>query len=163
MSVSTSKTVYGLSKALNLARWKHRPDRFHRTPRGLFEQLDAEFHFTLDAAAAATNAMCARFFTVADDALRKSWAGEVVWCTPPYGRGLGTWVWKAREEAKVGATVVMLVPSSTDLGWWHDYATDASEIRFIRGRVRFGKSDGSSTHSSITPSAVLVFRPRSAR
>ena len=40
-------------------------------------------------------------------------------------------------------------------GWWHDYAAKANEVRFVRGRLRFGNAK----HSAPFPSAVVVFRP----
>lgn len=44
------------------------------TPKEFFDVLDAEFHFTLDAAAKKKNAKCSAYFTPEDDALKK--AGE---------------------------------------------------------------------------------------
>ena len=46
------------------------------TPRALFEQLDAEFHFTLDAAASDENHKCGRYFTEKEDGLRQNWGGR---------------------------------------------------------------------------------------
>ena len=70
------------------------------TPPDLFRALDAEFHFTLDAAANEKNAKCAKFFTPETDALTRSWKTEgAVWCNPPYGRDVGKWVRKAFVES----------------------------------------------------------------
>lgn len=133
------------------------------TPRWLFDQLDAEFHFTLDAAASPENALCPHYYTEADDALRQPWTGRV-WINPPYGRATGQWVRKAFESV-YGAgkgpqttwadCVVMLVAARTDTAWWHDYAMRGSEIRLIRGRLKFGESPNSAPF----PSAILVFTP----
>ena len=124
------------------------------TPRWLFDQLAAEFHFTLDAAASASNALCAAYYTPAQDALRQPWAGAV-WCNPPYGRAVGRWVAKGFTEAMSGsaAVVVMLVAARTDTRWWHDCALHGREIRFIPGRLRFGGH----SHPAPFPSAVLIF------
>lgn len=54
------------------------------TPSWLFRQLDDEFHFTVDVAAAADNAKCERFYTKEQNGLEQSWFGERVWCNPPY-------------------------------------------------------------------------------
>jgi phage N-6-adenine-methyltransferase len=124
------------------------------TPPWLFRHLDAEFSFTLDAAASIDNAKCERFFTVEDDALVQDWSGEVVFLNPPYGRVIGQWIAKAYDEAQAGATVVCLLPARTDTGWWHDYCAKG-EVRFIRGRLKFGNQKGSAPF----PSAVVVFRP----
>lgn len=49
---------------------------FWETPQKLFDELDAEFHFTLDAAASDENHKCARYFTQSDDGLRQNWGGR---------------------------------------------------------------------------------------
>lgn len=67
------------------------------TPKDLFEELDAEFRFDLDAASTHENALCERHYTVVEDGLEMPWEGSV-WCNPPYGRGIGKWVRKAAES-----------------------------------------------------------------
>lgn len=123
------------------------------TPQHLFDRLNREFGFTIDVAASADNAKCARFYDRAQDALRLPWTG-VVWCNPPYGAGLGKWVQKGHDEAKNGSVVVMLLPASTDTIWFHRYCLRA-EIRFIKGRLRFGNTDGTAPFGSM----VVIFRP----
>lgn len=124
------------------------------TPPALFAALDAEFGFTLDAAALPHNAKCARYFTPADDALAQDWGAGVVWLNPPYGRQIAAFMRKAYEASLAGATVVCLVPARTDTAWWHDVAA-RGEVRFLRGRVRF---EGAA-HGAPFPSAIVVFRP----
>lgn len=77
------------------------------TPRELFDELDAEFHFTLDPCATQQSAKCSKFYTQEDDGLSKDWSGERVFMNPPYGREIGKWVKKAVES---DALVVMLIP-----------------------------------------------------
>lgn len=77
---------------------------------------------------------------------------------PPYGREIGFWITKAYLAAKEGATVVALVPVNTDTVWWQDYVTKADEIRYLRGRLRFG---GTKSNAPF-PNAVVVFKPSSA-
>ena len=71
---------------------------------------------------------------------------------PPYGRQIGRWMRKAYEESLQGALVVCLVPARTDTAWWHDYAAKGS-VRFIRGRLKFGRAASSAPF----PSALVVF------
>lgn len=123
------------------------------TPQDFFDKLNDEFHFTLDTAAIPENAKCERFFTPEDDGLSKRWDG-VVWCNPPYCRQTGKWVKKAYEESEKGTTVVMLLPCRPDVSWFHDYILGKAEIRFIRGRLKFGGSKNSAPF----PSMVVVFR-----
>lgn len=71
------------------------------TPQWLFDQLNKEFHFTLDVCADPQNAKCARYFTREQDGLSKEWDGTV-WCNPPYGRTIGLWVKKVVEFVTSG-------------------------------------------------------------
>ena len=125
------------------------------TPQALFDELDKEFHFNLDVCATKENAKCGRYYTKEDNALADwcSW-GERVFMNPPYGREIGKWIAKAWVEAQTNAEVVVcLLPARTDTAWWHDYCMKG-EIRFIRGRLRFGKH----SNSAPFPSAIVIFR-----
>ena len=119
-----------------------------------FDLLDEEFGFDIDVCAVASNAKCERYFSPQDDGLSQPWTG-VCWMNPPYGRTIGLWVAKAYAESRRGATVVCLVPARTDTAWWHEYVMEASEIRLVRGRLKFGTAENSAPF----PSAVVVFRP----
>ena len=125
------------------------------TPQDFFDKLNDEFHFTLDAAASPDNAKCANYFTEEQDGLAQSWGGHTVWCNPPYCRKTGLWVKKAWEEhQRTGCTVVMLLPSRTDVRWFHDYILGKAEIRFIKGRLKFGGNKNSAPF----PSIVVIYR-----
>lgn len=127
------------------------------TPQAFFDKLDLEFGFTLDPCANSSNHKCDRYYTEADNGLSKSWRGETVFCNPPYGRLLKDWVKKCSEEAKQpDTTVVLLVPARTDTAYFHDYIYQQPnvEIRFLRGRLKFGDS----SNSAPFPSMVVIFR-----
>ena len=47
------------------------------TPQDFFDMLDAEFGFTLDAAADAQNHKCPRYYTREQDGLKQPWTGTV--------------------------------------------------------------------------------------
>lgn len=122
------------------------------TPQNTFDALAAEFGpFDLDVCATSENAKCQRYYTRDDDGLAQSWEG-VCWMNPPYGREIKAWMRKAYEASRNGATVVCLVPARTDTTWWHDYAMKG-QIRFLRGRLKFGGA----ANSAPFPSAVVVF------
>jgi putative DNA primase/helicase len=105
-----------------------------RTPPALYEALHREFEFTLDAAADDGNAQADRYFDLEVDALRMSWAGERVFCNPPYGRELEDWVAHGWRQASIdGALVVMVLPARTGNAWFHRYVLPHAEVRFIRG------------------------------
>ncbi|MEQ9094929.1 MAG: phage N-6-adenine-methyltransferase [Phycisphaerales bacterium] len=128
------------------------------TPDHLFAELDAEFGFTLDVCATKANAKCNAYFTKRENGLDQDWSG-VCWMNPPYGREIGQWVRKARESAACGATVVCLIPARTDTSWWHADIVHADEIRFVRGRLRFGDA----SNSAPFPSAIVIFRGKPPR
>ena len=91
------------------------------TPQTIFDILNAEFTFTLDACATFKNAKCKSFYSPAQDGLKQPWKGRC-WMNPPYGRVINRWMKKAYESALNGVLVVCLVPARTDTKWWHDYA-----------------------------------------
>lgn len=123
------------------------------TPQDVFEELNKEFGFTLDPCATNQNAKCDKYYTKEDDGLSKSWGGETVFMNPPYGREIKHWAKKAHEESE-HATVVCLVPSRTDTRYWHDHFMKADEIRFIKGRLKFGGAKNSAPF----PSAIIIYR-----
>ena len=124
------------------------------TPQTFFDSLDKEFGFTLDPCCTDEAAKCDKYYTMKDNGLLKDWGKEIVFMNPPYSE-VAKWMGKAYGAAQEGATVVCLIPSRTDTRWWHDYAMKA-EIRFIKGRLKFGHSKDNAPF----PSAVVVFRPR---
>lgn len=144
-----------------------------RTPQWLFNALDAEFQFDLDAAATLDNRRCKRYLgpdhaTPAQrDALKASWAPAIrnmlwtVFLNPPYGRDIESWYERAYDQSRRrGVTVVMLVNANTETTYWEKYAHKAAEIRFISGRVGYdhpetGKSTG---HMQTKGSALVIFR-----
>ncbi len=127
------------------------------TPQDLFSKLNAEFEFTLDVCALPENAKCAQYYTPEEDGLNQPWTG-VCWCNPPYGRGVEVWVRRALFASAEGAAVVMLLPARTDTRWFHEYiyGRDNVEIRFLRGRLKFGGCKNSAPF----PSMLVIFKPK---
>ena len=121
------------------------------TPQDLFNELNKEFNFTVDVASSEQNHKCKRYYTEKENGLIQNWDNETVWCNPPYGRKIGDWVKKASES---NATVVMLLPARTDTKWFHEYIYNKAEIRFIKGRLKFGNS----VNSAPFPSIIVIFR-----
>lgn len=66
---------------------------------------------------------------------------------------MAKWAKKCYEEYQQGATVVMLVPARTDTRWFWDYIYHKAELRFIKGRLRFGNS----TSNAPFPSMIVVY------
>ena len=114
-----------------------------RTPKAVYQVLDSEFNFDFDPCPPNPQF----------DGLSINW-GESNFVNPPYGREIPKWIKKGYEEYCKGKTVVFLIPSRTDTRWWHDYIMKANEIRFIKGRLKFGDSENSAPF----PSAIIVFK-----
>ena len=125
------------------------------TPQKFFDELNAEFHFNLDPCSTHQNAKCPKHFTLDEDGLSQNWGGYKVFCNPPYGKEIATWVRKCYEESrKPNTLVVMLIPARTDTSYFHDYIYHkAREIRFIRGRLHFNESK----QGAPFPSMVVIF------
>lgn len=124
------------------------------TPQELFDRLDAEFGFDLDPCASEYNHKCENYFSKEDDGLKQSWEGHRVFCNPPYSQ-MAKWVEKCyREGCKDNTLVLLLIPSRTDTKYFHDFIYQRSEIRFIRGRLRFGGH----TEPAPFPSMAVIFR-----
>lgn len=126
------------------------------TPWELFLELDGEFHFTLDPCATKDNAKCEVFYTQEDDGLSLPWFGNV-FCNPPYGRVISSWVVKAVREVGENPDVecvVLLLPARTDTKWFHQHIYHKHEVRFMQGRVRFGEEKAGAPF----PSMIVVVR-----
>lgn len=121
------------------------------TPQDLFDELNKEFKFSIDVASSEQNHKCNRYYTEKENGLKQNWNNEIVWCNPPYGRKIGDWVKKASESKSI---VVMLLPARTDTKWFHEYIYYKAEIRFIKGRLKFGNS----VNSAPFPSMIVIFK-----
>jgi site-specific DNA-methyltransferase (adenine-specific) len=115
------------------------------TPAALYAELNREFHFDLDP--------CPLGGGIVDGTspMFCSWDGRRVFCNPPYGPALVPFL----ERAKEAALAVYLIPARTDTRWFHDLVLPcASEIRFIKGRLKFGDAKNSAPF----PSMLVVYR-----
>lgn len=120
----------------------------------LFNQLNKEFNFNLDAAADIDNARCKLWITEQDDAFTKAWnvwkkMGTRVWLYPPNGKDYRKWAKKALEESKTGCIVVGLFPATTESDWFKDFIFAQAEVRFINKRLRSSGQDGNPTRGSM--------------
>jgi site-specific DNA-methyltransferase (adenine-specific) len=113
------------------------------TPKDTYAALDAEFHFDMDP--------CPLDGTVDGLApLLCQWGGHRVYCNPPYGSGIQKWLQRGLEAD----LAVFLIPARTDTRWFHEIVLPkAKEIRFIKGRLRFGDA----VNNAPFPSMVVIF------
>lgn len=118
------------------------------TPPHVFAALDAEFRFDYDPC------------PLDGDSdgllpLLSVWEGRRVYCNPLYGPGLGKWLQRGLEAD----LAVFLIPARTDTKWFHELVMPfAKEIRFLRGRLKFGDA----ITSALFPSMVVVFKKTTA-
>ena len=125
------------------------------TPKALFDELNAQHKFDVDVAASSFNHLCKEWFGLDHpdesrrDGLTGNWEGHV-WCNPPYGRVIKDWVLKASQHYDL---VVMLLPARTDTKWFHDLVLPNADVRFIKGRLKFGDS----VTAAPFPSMIVTF------
>lgn len=137
------------------------------TPDKVYDPLNDEFSFSLDAAANQRNRKTHKFFDLTTDGLSQSWRGERVWCNPPYS-DIKAWVKKAWDEFHDGCPlIVMLLPANrTEQGWWQEYIEPFRDgrygsritTRFFKGRFNFGVpgNEAGKFHSSPPFGCVIV-------
>jgi len=100
------------------------------TPAALYAKLNAEFHFDFDPCPLNGNNNGLAI-------LLTPWRGKRVFCNPPYGPKVGKWL----ERGLEADVAVFLLPARTDTRWFHELVLPkAKEIRFLRGRLRFGNA-----------------------
>ena len=59
-----------------------------------------------------------------------------------------------RSTRRGGGLAVMLIPARTDTKAFHDFIYHKAEVRFIRGRLKFGGSKNSAPF----PSMIVIFK-----
>lgn len=126
------------------------------TPQKFFDELSVRFGgFGLDVCAIHENAKCEYYFDKETNGLIQSWEGYGnVYMNPPYGREITQWVDKALEESAKGVTIVALLPSRTDTGWFHKIlGTENCTVEFIRGRLKYNEYKLSAPF----PSILVIF------
>ncbi len=113
------------------------------TPADIYDSLNAEFGFTFDPCPLGGTADgTSTLFTL--------WRGQRVFCNPPYGPGIRPFL----ERAFEAEVAVFLIPARTDTRWFHEICLPyATEIRFIKGRLKFGGSKNPAPF----PSMIVVF------
>lgn len=135
----------------------------------IFNALNNEFNFSLDAAASKKNHLVPNYLTKNDDAIRVDWSLEMkmcdspnlnVWINPPYGKGyIKRFMNKAIEQKEKGVTTVLLVPATLDAQWLP--ISEISEIRIVTGgRLSFYHPiTGKKVNGNTKGSMFVIFRP----
>ncbi len=115
------------------------------TEVGFFRVLDERFGFSIDVAASEANTKCERYYDRVKDGLAQSWAGERVWCNPPYS-SIAPWVGKAWAETGAELVVMLLPANRTEQTWWQELVEPYRDrqgsplsVEFLPGRLRFLK------------------------
>jgi len=127
-----------------------------QTPKYIFDALDNEFHFYIDACASEENALCFHYFTEENSALDNEWIAGNVFINPPYSQTALFLERAAQQARKRGCTVVALVNANTDTKWFAEAVATANEVRLITGRISFVKPDGTSCKGQNTKGQCLI-------
>ena len=131
------------------------------TPQELFDKLNNEFNFDLDAAASDENHKCENYFTEEQNALEQDWSKyKSIFINPPYDSKLQTeFLKKAYETNKThGTKIVLLIPARTDTARWHEYIFNKADIRFLRGRIKFEVDGVPHKDPAPFPSAIIIYK-----
>lgn len=145
--------------------FSHKSDEY-RTPKKLYDLLNSEFHFDIDAACTIDNCLCNFGLAVEiQDSLQMDWCNlfdfkkmPTIFLNPPYSK-IKAFLMKSYIESCKGCTVVCLIPVRSDTGYWHDFVMRAAEIRFIKGRVKYELPDVDYVKNSAPfPSCIVVLR-----
>jgi len=132
------------------------------TPQTFFEELNEEFHFTLDVAAADLNTKCPHYYTSYYNGLICPWNGRV-WCNPPYSE-IGKWLQKATEEIETNPrceVIVMLLPADPSTKWFEKWVEKPNRtIRWVRPRLKFSTPDGPYKAGAKQPSMLVIFEEK---
>jgi hypothetical protein len=141
-------------------------DDNYATPPELYEELNKRFNFDFDPCPYNEG-------DIADCGLQKEW-GNSNFVNPPYSQKLKElFVIKGIEEMKKHKVCVFIIPVSTSTKLFHDWIKpNATEINFIKGRIKFGKYDTKGnfylplnkkgkTQSGTKDSMIVVFDGRS--
>lgn len=121
------------------------------TPKWLYEQLNKEFQFDYDP--------CPIDYDKSFDGRETEW-GARNYVNPPY-KELESWLKKGHEEYKKDKLVCFLLPVYSDTDWFHEYIPKATELRFIKERIKCGDCTEHARFPAPFPSCVAIFIPDS--
>jgi site-specific DNA-methyltransferase (adenine-specific) len=134
-----------------------------QTPQWLYDKLHAEFSFNTEFDP------CPITWREGLDpsGLDIEWPTDkgAIYVNPPYSRNkVDRWIEKAWRESQRGVTVVVLINATTDTEYFHDLIMpNASEVRFLRGRIKFLDEQGEEHTSNRSPSILVIFRQGGGR
>lgn len=130
-------------------------DDEHDTPLSFFAPIaKAVGGFDVDPAASPTSELADVNYTKEDDGLTQDWTGNV-WLNPPYS-DVSEWLDRVDTEMNTSRLddsgpdlLVALVFARTSTRWFHNYATTADLLCFVKGRLKFGGAENSAPAPSL--------------
>jgi site-specific DNA-methyltransferase (adenine-specific) len=122
------------------------------TPQDFFNRVQEEFGLEVDVCANNSNTKLPKFYSKEVNGLAQDWSGIRAWMNPPYGREIGKWTEKALRGG--AAIVVALLPARTDTRWFHDHIYGKAEIRFVKGRIKFGGHENAAPF----PNMIVIWK-----
>lgn len=134
-----------------------------RTPRALFDPLQASVGFKVDAAANAENHLLPTWYGpggLVEDALTLERWLTPAWCNPPYGKELVQWLHKFIEQSHLGGEIMALLPANVETRWWADLVVPHADLMFLTGRIPFEHPDRTTPSQPDHPSCLVYYSPR---
>ena len=128
------------------------------TPQWLFDRLNEEFKFYLDACADRYNSLTMTYYCKEHSALENKWNKGPVFMNPPYSQAAKFLERAAEQSAKYGITVVALVNANTDTKWFAKAVETASEVRLLTGRVSFVRPDGTLGKGNSKGQCIIIWK-----
>lgn len=130
-----------------------------KTPEYFYNELNNEFNFDFDPCPYNED-----LITDDNNGLLIDW-GKSNFVNPPYSRNLKeAFVKKAILMQKLGKTSVLLLPVSTSTILFHNYILpNATEIRFLKGRIKFLSKDKNGnfviTNTGTFDNMLVILKP----
>lgn len=112
------------------------PEKYIEAARNFMGGIDLD---PASSAKAQETVKASKFFTIADDGLKRKWGGRV-WLNPPFAQpAIAHFCDKMIHEVKAGnvSEAIMLTHNYTDTAWFHAAESACNAICFTRGRIGF--------------------------
>lgn len=138
-----------------------------QTPQPLFDTLDNEFNFQVDAFASDLNHLCDQYFTEERSAFEPitNHFKKYLWleydnffANPPYSQTDDCLKLLADKAETYNVTIVALVNANTDTKWFKDAVSTANEVRLISGRVSFVQPNGERGKGNSKGQCLIIWR-----
>lgn len=128
------------------------------TPQELYDELNKEFNFTCDLAAAYDNYKNSNFYSIypENSAFKHDWMGRN-FCNPPYS-DIEPWLEYGKEQVnKHDSLIVFILPTDGSTRWFHNWIWNKHihqprlgiQMRFPDKRYKFDRYQNSAKFATL--------------